>query len=59
MDGINNKTHAWISKFLTCREQRVVVSGEHSPRTHVKSGVPQDTVLARPSSLPDIHLLFT
>ena len=29
--GINNKTHAWITKFLTCREQRVVVSGEHSP----------------------------
>ena len=19
--GINNKTHAWISKFLTCREE--------------------------------------
>ena len=29
--GINNKTHAWITKFLTCRDQRVVVSGEHSP----------------------------
>jgi len=28
---INNKTHACISKLLTCREQRVVVSGEHSP----------------------------
>ena len=42
---INNKTHAWISKFLTCREQRVVISGEHSPWTHVKSGVPQGTVL--------------
>jgi hypothetical protein len=43
--GINNKTHAWITKFLTCREERVVVSGEHSPWTHVKSGVPQGTVL--------------
>ena len=43
--GINNKTHAWISKLLTCREQRVVVSGEHSPWTHVRSGVPQGTVL--------------
>ena len=43
--GINNKTHAWITKFLACREQRVVVSGEHSPWTHVKSGVPQGTVL--------------
>ena len=43
--GINNKTHAWISKFLTCREQRVVVSGEHSPWTHVESRIPQGTVL--------------
>ena len=42
---INNNTYAWISKFLTCREQRVVVSGEHSPWTHVKSAVPQGTVL--------------
>ena len=42
---INNKIHAWISKFLTCREQRVVVSGAHSPWTHVESGVPQGTVL--------------
>ena len=39
------KRYAWISKFLTCHEQRVVVSGEHSPWTHVKSGVPQGTVL--------------
>ena len=43
--GINNKTHAWISKFLTCHEQRVVVSGEQSPWTHVKSGVPERTLL--------------
>ena len=43
--GISNKTHAWISKFLTSREQRVVVSGEHSPWTHVESGVPQGTVV--------------
>ena len=43
--GIDNKTHAWISKFHTCREQRVVVSGEHSPWTHVKSGVPQGTAI--------------
>ena len=43
--GINNKIHAWISKFLTCRDQRVVVSGAHSPWTHVESGVPQGTVL--------------
>ena len=42
--GINNKTHAWISKFLTCRQQRVVVRKEHSPRTHVKYRIPQGTV---------------
>ena len=43
--GINNKSHAWILKFLTCHEQRVVISGEHFPWTHVKSSVPQGTVL--------------
>ena len=57
--GSNNKTYAWISKFITCREQRVVVSGEHYPWTHVESGLPQGTVLIKPSSLPDIHQRFT
>jgi len=42
---INNKTHTWISKFLTHHEQKVVVSGEHSSWTHIRSGVPKGTVL--------------
>ena len=43
--GIHNKTHTGISKFLKCRKQRVIVSGEHSTWTNVVSGVPQGTVL--------------
>ena len=43
--GIHNNTHTWISNFLKCRKQRVVVGGEHSTWTNVVSGVPQDTVL--------------
>ena len=43
--GINNKTHAWISKFLKCGEHRVVVNGEHSFCTHDRSGEPQGLVL--------------
>ena len=35
--------HAWITKFLT--RQRVVVDGDHSKLVHVRSGVPQGTVL--------------
>ena len=42
--GINNRTHAWISQFLTCREQSGGQWYTH-PWTHVESGVPQDTVL--------------
>ena len=43
--GIHNNTHTWISNFLKCRKQRVVVGGEHSTWTKVVSGVPQGTVL--------------
>ena len=35
----------WISNWLTSRTQRVVVDGETSKPVHVKSGVPQGTVL--------------
>ena len=43
--GITGNTHKWITNFLTKRTQRVVVNGEHSKWVHVKSGVPQGTVM--------------
>ena len=43
--GIRGKTNKWIQAFLTNRSQRVVLNGEHSCYTHVKSGVPQGSVL--------------
>ena len=43
--GIRGNLLAWISNFLKCRAQRVVVSGEHSDWTDVVFGVPQGTVL--------------
>ena len=45
--------HTWISNFLTKRKQRVVVDGEHSDWTNVRSGVPQGTVLG-----PLLFLLY-
>ena len=35
----------WVTQWLTSRTQRVVVDGEVSEHVHVKSGVPQGTVL--------------
>ena len=43
--GIRGNLLAWISNFLKCRVQRVVVGGEHSAWTDVVSGVPQGTGL--------------
>ena len=43
--GITNKTHTWITSWLTQRVQRVVIRGAASGWLPVKSGVPQGTVL--------------
>ena len=45
--GIYNNFHTskWISNFLVGRTQRVVVDGIRSNEDHVKSGIPQGTVL--------------
>ena len=36
----------WIKSFLTNRKQTVIIDGVHSSYVHVKSGLPQGTVLA-------------
>ena len=51
--GIRGKTNKWTQAFLTNRTQRVVLNGEHSCNTHVKSGVPQGSVLG-----PCLFLLY-
>ena len=43
--GLSNPILAWISDYLTCREQKVVVNGAESQHTTVLSGVPQGSVL--------------
>ena len=51
--GVRGKTNKWIQAFLTNRTQRVVLNGEHSCNAHVKSGVPQGSVLG-----PRLFLLY-
>ena len=43
--GIRSQLLQWIRSFLTDRYQKVVVEGQSSDTIHVKSGVPQGTVL--------------
>ena len=43
--GIRDNTLNWINSFLTQRTQRVTIEGTTSESVHVKSGVPQGTVL--------------
>ena len=43
--GINGKLYAWVKSFLLDRSQQVSVNGFLSEKVHVKSGVPQGSVL--------------
>jgi hypothetical protein len=43
--GVKGNIHGWLKSWLTLREQRVVVDGDHSLSVPVRSGVPQGTVL--------------
>ena len=43
--GIKGPLQFWIRSFLANRTMRVVIDGETSSTAHVKSGVPQGTVL--------------
>ena len=43
--GIDDDILNWVSAFLTCRTQSVVVDGQTSNSASVDSGVPQGTVL--------------
>ena len=43
--GLSNPILVWISDYLTCREQKVMVNGAESQHTTVLSGVPQGSVL--------------
>ena len=43
--GIHGKLYDWIASFLLDRSQQVSVNGHLSEKVHVKSGVPQGSVL--------------
>ena len=43
--GISGELITLIKDFLSCRKQRVVLNGQHSPWADVKVGVPQGSIL--------------
>ena len=43
--GISGELITLIKDFLSCRKQRVVLNGQHSPWADVKAGVPQGSIL--------------
>ena len=51
--GIRGILNTWLTQWLTCRSQSVVVDGYNSPDAPVLSGVPQGTVLG-----PLLFLLY-
>ena len=44
-NGISEELITLIKDFLSCRKQRIVLNGQHSPWADVRAGVPQGSIL--------------